>query len=95
MGKVGNHIWQRQVRVKNQMKWNGSKAFTLLEHGLTRESLEMIWLSITNQKYVNTSNKYKWAVDVQTKRMSFTHKLGPRGVAGIIKKFVSIKNWMW
>ena len=67
------------------MKRNGSKAFSPVAHGLTRESLDLIWLSITNQKYVDKSNKCKWVVYVRMKRMSFTHKLGPRGVAGFIK----------
>ena len=95
MSEIATNIRQRRVRLRNHMKHNGSKEFTPIAHGLTKESWNAIWDSITNEKYVEKSTKCKLAADERTRRITFTHRLGPLGVAGLMAKFVSLFHRTW
>ena len=69
MSEVASCIKQRRVRIRRQMKENGTPDLTLSQHGLTKESWKCIWESLSNKQYVEKGNKCKVAVDARTRRM--------------------------
>jgi hypothetical protein len=88
LSEVANNIRQRRVRVRNHMKENGCKDHTPIAHGLSKESWDAIWDSISSSNYIEKSNKCKVAATERTRRISFTHRLGAGGVARLMSKFV-------
>jgi hypothetical protein len=87
--KVGANIRQRRVRMRNNFKKINRKENAPLPAGLALGSWNAIYDSLSNPKYQEISDKCKVAAEEQSKKKTFSHKLGPKGVAGLIQKFVS------
>ena len=75
--EVCSNIRQKRVRIRKQMKREGSKNHVPLAHGLTKESRDKIWESLSNKQYVDNFNKCNVAAHVRTRRIGFMYKLGP------------------
>jgi hypothetical protein len=87
--KVGANIRQRRVRMRNNFRKFNRKENAPLPAGLALDSWNAIYDSLSHPKYKETSGKCKVATEERSRRKSFSHKLGPKGVARLIQRFVS------
>ena len=92
LSKVGANIRQRRVRMRNNFKKFNRKENAPLPPGLALRSWNAIYESLSNPKYQEKSDKCKVAAEERSKKKPFSHKLGPRGVAGLVQKFVSLRH---
>lgn len=88
MQMVGNNIRERRVRLRRTFARAPNKNSVPVAGGVSLESWNEIYNSLTNPKYQSKSDKCKVAADERTRRKGFTHKLGPRGVQGLVTVFV-------
>ena len=90
MQMIGSNIRERRVRLRKSFARAPSKNSVPVVGGVTLESWNAIYDSLSNPQYQAKSDKCKVAADERTKRKGFTHKLGPRGVQGFVNVFVSL-----
>lgn len=89
MQMIGNNIRERRVRLRRTFARALNKNSVPVAGGVTIESWNAIFESLSNPKYQAKSDKCKVAANERTMRKGFTHKLGPRGVQGLVTTFVS------
>jgi hypothetical protein len=90
--KVGANIRQKRVRMRNNFRKFNRKENAPLPPGLALRSWNAIYESLSNPKYQEISDKCKVAAEERSRRKAFPHKLGPRGVVGLLQKFVSLRH---
>lgn len=89
MHMIGSNIRERRVRLRKSFARAHHKNSVPVAGGVTLDSWNAIFDSLSNPKYQSKSDKCKVATDERTRRKGFTHKLGPRGVQGLVNVFVS------
>jgi hypothetical protein len=89
LSRIGANIRQRRVRMRNNFKKFNRKEHASIPPGLAVGSWNCIYDSLSNPQYQELSDKCK--VECSRKK-PFSHKLGPKGVAGLLHKFVSLHN---
>jgi hypothetical protein len=86
--KVGANIRQRRVRMRNNFRKFNKKENAPLPGGLALSSWDAVYDSLSNPKYQEISDKCKMAAEERSKRKTFSYKLGPKGVVGLLQKYV-------
>ena len=89
MQKVGGNIRQRRVRMRNNFKRFNRKENAPVPPGFALDSWNAIYDQLSNPKYQEKADKCKMVAEERSRKKAFSHKLGPKGVAGLITKFVS------
>jgi hypothetical protein len=89
LSKIGANIRQRRIRMRNNFKKYTKKESAPIPPGLAVESWNSIYDSLSNPQYQEVSDKCKVAADERSTKKPFSHKLGPKGVAGLIQRYVS------
>ncbi|KAG0574672.1 hypothetical protein KC19_VG282100 [Ceratodon purpureus] len=89
MQMVGNNIWERRVRLRRSFARAQHKNLVPIGGGVTLDSWNAIFNSLSNPEYLSKSVKCKVAADERSRKRGFTHKLGRRGVQGLVSVFMS------
>ena len=75
--------------MRNNFKKFNKKEHAPLPPGLAVGSWNPIYNSLSNPQDQELSDKYKVVAVEQSRKKPFSHKLGPKGVAGLVHKYVS------
>jgi hypothetical protein len=90
MKQVGNNLKEKRVQLRQSFRNARSKECVPCSDGCSLESWNFIFESLSNANLQAKMEKCKVAAEARTERLKFTHKLGRRGVGGLVAKFVSI-----
>ncbi|KAG0596401.1 hypothetical protein M758_UG250600 [Ceratodon purpureus] len=88
MQMIGDNIRERRVRLRRAFAKADHKNSVHVAGGVTLDSWNAMFDSLSNPKYQTKSDKCKVAADERTRKKGFTHKLGSKGVQGLVRIFV-------
>jgi hypothetical protein len=89
MRLVGNNIRLKWVLLRSSFKNARNKESVPCSGSCFLESWNLIYESLSNVMWQAKSKKCKVEADARTYKLKFAYKLGPRGVGGLVTKFVS------
>jgi hypothetical protein len=75
--------------MRNNFKEFNKKDHAPLPPRLAVGSWNSIYNSLSNPQYQELSDKCKVVAIERSRKKPFSHKLGPKGVAGLVQKYVS------